>query len=259
MENHKRYFSEDEDNELQELPRVLKGDDIKIKESTLLEKKTQSPSLFKEAGLLSAMENAGNKIQQEEQRKILKNIGIGTPATRAAIIEVLFKKDYILKDKKSLIPTEKGLQVYELIKDKKIADVTMTAEWELELQKIENNEEDLSNFQKRIEGYTSVITKELLRTKIVREDLPRLICPKCKKNELRILNKVVKCKDEVCNWWQFRLVCGKVLSVVDIQMLVEKRKTSLIQGMKSKAGKSFDAYIILNDAEESSFEFEKTK
>jgi DNA topoisomerase-3 len=252
-------FSEDENNELQELPHVLKGDDIKIKESTILEKKTQPASLFTEAGLLSAMENAGNKIGQEEQRKILKNIGIGTPATRAAIIEVLFKRDYILKDKKSLIPTEKGLQIYELIKDKKIADVTMTAEWELELQKIENNEGDLSNFQKRIEGYTSVITKELLRTKIVREDLPRLICPKCKKNELRILNKVVKCKDEVCNWLQFRLVCGKVLSVVDIQLLVEKGKTSLIQGMKSKAGKSFDAYIILNDAGESSFEFEKTK
>lgn len=252
-------FSEDENNELQELPQVLKGDDIKIKKSVILEKKTQTPSLFTEAGLLSAMENAGSKIEQEEQRKILKNIGIGTPATRAAIIEVLFNRDYIKKDKKSLVPTEKGLQVYKLIKDKKIADVKMTAEWELELQKIENNEEDLSNFQKRIEAYTSVITNELLQTKIIREELPDLICPKCKKERLRILDKIIKCKDVACNWMQFRMICGKLLTVNDIQLLVEKRKTSLIKGMKSKAGKSFDAYIILNDAGDSSFEFDKNK
>ncbi|AZA55582.1 type IA DNA topoisomerase [Chryseobacterium sp. G0201] len=252
-------FSEDENNELQELPQVLKGDDIKIKKSVILEKKTQPPSLFTEADLLSAMESVGSKIEQKEQRKILKNIGIGTPATRAAIIEVLFDRDYIQKDNKSLIPTEKGLQVYRLIRDKKIADVTMTAEWELELQKIENKENDLSNFQKRIEAYTSVITNELLQTKIIREDLPDLICPKCKKEKLRILDKIVKCKDERCNWMQFRMVCGKLLTVNDIQLLIEKGKTSLIKGMKSKAGKSFDAYMILNDAGESVFEFDKNK
>ncbi|MCX8530844.1 type IA DNA topoisomerase [Chryseobacterium luquanense] len=252
-------FSEDENNELQELPQVLKGDDIKIKKSVILENKTQPPSLFTESGLLSAMENAGSKIEQEEQRKILKNIGIGTPATRAAIIEVLFNRDYIQKDKKSLVPTEKGLQVYRLIKDKKIADVTMTAEWELELQKIENNEEDLLNFQRRIEAYTSVITDELLQTKIIREELPDLICPKCKKERLRILDKIIKCKDDACNWMQFRLVCGKLLTVNDIQLLIEKGKTSLIKGLKSKAGKSFDAYMILNDAGETVFEFDKNK
>lgn len=205
------------------------------------------------------MENAGNKIEQEEQRKILKNIGIGTPATRAAIIEILFKRGYIIKDKKSLVPTDKGLQVYEFIKDKKIADVTMTAEWELELQKIENNEIDLLNFQKKVEVYTEVITEELLGTKIVIKDVPQLICPKCKKAELLILDKIVKCKDEVCNWLQFRMVCGRVLAVSDIKLLIENRKSSLIKGMKSKAGKSFDAFIILNDAGESSFEFEKNK
>lgn len=255
----KGHFSEDENTELQELPHVLKGDDIKIKESTTLEKKTQPPSLFTEASLLSAMENAGSKIEQEEQRKILKNIGIGTPATRAAIIEIFFKRGYIIKDNKSLVPTDKGLQVYEFIKDKKIADVTMTSEWELELQKIENNEVDLLNFQKKIEDYTKVISEELLATKIVIKDVPQLICPKCKKAELLILDKIVKCQDEVCNWLQFRMVCGKVLAVSDIKLLIENRKSSLIKGMKSKAGKSFDAYIILNDAGESSFEFEKTK
>lgn len=205
------------------------------------------------------MENAGSKIEQEEKRKILKNIGIGTPATRAATIEILFKRGYIKRDRKSLVPTEKGLKVYGLIKDKKIADVSMTAEWELELQMIENSEADLSEFQKSIEAYTSEITNELFNLNITRDDLPDLICPKCKKEKIRILDKIVKCKNDECNWMQFRLVCGKILSVSNIQLLVEKRKTSLIKGMKSKAGKSFDAYIILNDAGETAFEFEKNK
>lgn len=250
-------FSEDENNQFQELPHVIKDEVIKIKEYKLLEKKTHATSLFTEAGLLSAMETAGNKIEDEEQRKILKNIGLGTPATRAAIIEVLYTRGYIKKDKKSIIPTEKGLEVYKLIKDKKIADVTKTAEWELELQKIENNENDLANFQKRIEAYTSAITNELLQMKIVREDLPTLICPKCKKEKLRILDKIVKCKDDACNWLYFRMVCGKMLTVNDIQLLVEKGKTSLIKGLKSKGGKSFEAYIVLDDTGESSFEFDK--
>ncbi|MDN3709521.1 DNA topoisomerase, partial [Myroides ceti] len=83
------------------------------------------------------------------ERKVLQNIGIGTPATRSAIIETLFTRNYIQREKKSLIPTEKGLQVYELVKDRKIADVAMTAEWELALQKIENNEADAGAFQNR--------------------------------------------------------------------------------------------------------------
>ncbi|MFC5872309.1 DNA topoisomerase-3 [Chryseobacterium arachidis] len=248
-------FSDTEDVELQELPKVLKGDDLKVKEPILLERKTQPPSLFTEAGLLAAMEHAGSKIEQDEQRKILKNIGIGTPATRAATIEILFKRGYIQKEKKSLIPTDKGLLVYELIKDKKIADVVMTAEWELELQKIEANEKNFSDFQKRIEAYTSLITKELLQSAIVRSDLPKLICPKCKSQQVRILDKIVRCKDESCNWAQFRMICGKILSVSDIQLLIETGKSSLIKGMKSKAGKSFDAYLVLNDIAESSFEF----
>lgn len=252
-------FAEEDAPDLQELPIIKKGDEVKIKETAVLEKKTQPPPLFTEAFLLSAMENAGNKIEEDEKRKILTNIGIGTPATRASIIEILFSRNYIRRDKKSLIPTDKGLQVYELVKDKKIADVTLTAEWELQLQKIENKELDFSGFQKEIEDYTSVITEELLQTARVRVDVPRLICPKCKKDELRISDRIVKCKNDTCQWLQFRLTCGKLLSVHEIQHLVETGKSPLIKGMKSKGGKSFDAYLVLNEAGETSFEFEPSR
>jgi len=105
----------------------LKGDNLKIKEISLLEKEIQPPTLFTEAGLLSAMENAGSKIEKKEKRKILQYIGIGTPATRAATIEALVIRGYINSDRKSLVLTEKGLQVYGFFTDKKNA--TLTAEW----------------------------------------------------------------------------------------------------------------------------------
>ncbi|MNF44720.1 DNA topoisomerase 3 [compost metagenome] len=252
-------FSDDDAELLQELPKLKKDDELKIKHASVLEKKTKPPVLYSEAGLLSAMETAGKEIEKEEERKALQSIGIGTPATRAAIIETLFTRNYIQRELKTLIPTGKGLQVYELVKDKKIADVAMTAQWEVALQKIENSETSTGAFQKEIETYAASITNELLQISIAQENLPKLICPKCKKQQLIIRDKIVKCPDEVCNWVQFRNVCGVQIGIADLEILVNKGKTSLIKGMKSKAGKKFDAYIVLNDNAESSFEFEKSK
>lgn len=252
-------FTDDGEEPVQELPELRKGDELAIKEAAVLEKKTKPPVLYTEAGLLSAMETAGKEIENEEERKALKNIGIGTPATRAAIIETLFTRNYIQRDKRSLIPTEKGLQVYGLVKDRKIADVAMTAEWELALQKIENNEADAGTFQKEMETYAKSITDELLQTSIASTNQPNLTCPKCKSQQLIIRDKIVKCPDEACNWVQFRTVCGVQISIENVTSLVNKGKTSLIKGMTSKAGKKFDAYIILKENAESSFEFEKNK
>lgn len=252
-------FTEDDSEPVQELPELKVGDDLKIKEATVLEKKTKPPVLYTEAGLLSAMENAGKEVENEDERKALQGIGIGTPATRAAIIETLFKRDYIKREKKSLIPTDKGLQVYEAVKDKRIADVAMTAEWEMALQKIESNEASASDFHHSMQAYASSVTQELLAIHIANESQPELTCPKCKAQKLLIRDKVAKCPDEVCGWLQFRNICGVQLSVAEITSLVNKGKTSLIKGMKSKAGKTFDAYIMMKDNGDTAFEFEKSK
>jgi len=252
-------FKEEDGEPVQELPDLKVGDELKIKEASVLEKKTKPPVLYTEAGLLSSMENAGKEIANEDERKALQGIGIGTPATRAAIIETLFKRDYIKREKKSLIPTEKGLQVYEIVKDKRIADVAMTAEWEMALQKIENNEADATDFHQSMKAYASSVTQELLSISIAGQNQPELTCPKCQAHRLLIRDKIVKCPDGACNWFQFRNVCGVRLSLAEIENLVNKRKTNLIKGMKSKAGKKFDAYIILKDDCRSSFEFEKRK
>lgn len=252
-------FTEDDNESVQELPELKVGDELKIKEATVLEKKTKPPMLYTEAGLLSAMENAGKEVENEDERKALHGIGIGTPATRAAIIETLFKRDYIKREKKSLIPTDKGLRVYKVVKDKRIANVAMTAEWEMVLQKIENNEASASDFHQSMQSYASSVTQELLTIHMANENQPNLTCPKCKAQKLLIRDKVVKCPDEACGWLQFRNICGVQLSVGEITNLVNKGKTSLIKGMKSKAGKIFNAYIVMKENGDTTFEFEKSK
>lgn len=252
-------FSDEDTEPVQDLPELKKDDELKLKNSVVLEKKAKPPVLYTEAGLLSAMETAGKEIENEEERKALQNIGIGTPATRASIIETLFTRNYIQREKKALIPTEKGLQVYHLVKDKKIADVAMTAEWELALQKIENRETDSTAFQKEMEMYAASITDELFNTSVNMSKLPEVVCPKCENHQLIIRDKLVKCPDDACSWVQFRNICGAQLSVQDIEQLIGTGKTNLIRGMKSKSGKKFDAYIVLNEKAESSFQFENNK
>lgn len=240
-----------------ELPEFNVGDELRISKADLKEIISQPPKMYSEADLLSAMENAGRSIDNKEQQKAISNIGIGTPATRASIIETLLHRNYIIRKNKSLIPTEKGTKVYDLVKDQKIANVQMTAEWEMALDKIEKGELNSKQFLDDIKNYTAEIIRELLSLSIQEENIPELKCPKCQEQNLLIKDKIVKCPDEQCNWMQFRKVCGIQLSVDHISSLITNRKTPLIKNMKSKSGKKFEAYLILNENLTTSFKFPK--
>ncbi|SMP12528.1 MULTISPECIES: type IA DNA topoisomerase [Chryseobacterium] len=238
-----------------DLPEMKIGDELKISQADLKEKTTQPPKLYIEADLLSAMENVGRSIEDKEQQKTIANIGIGTPATRASIIETLLSRNYITRKNKALVPTEKGLKVYDLVKDQKIANAQMTAEWEMALDKIEKGELSSKQFITDIKNYTREITKELLLLSILQENIPQLKCPKCQQHNLIIKDKIVKCPDEQCNWIQFRNVCGVQLSLQQIISLINDRKTPLIKNMKAKNGKKFSAYLVLKDDHKTIFEF----
>ncbi|MGV2448946.1 UNVERIFIED_CONTAM: DNA topoisomerase 3 [Ralstonia mannitolilytica] len=240
---------------LTELPEFKIGDELTIPKTELLEKTTQPPKLYTEADLLSAMENAGSSIENKEEKQALSTIGIGTPATRASIIETLFSRSYIIRKSKTLHPTDKGLQVYSLVKDKKIANVQMTAEWEMAMDKIEKGELNRTQFINDIQEYTAEITSELLSLHIPQENIPQLKCPKCQQHTLIIKDKIVKCPKEQCSWILFRTICGIQLSIKDLTLLLTQNKTSLIKNMKSKNGKKFDAFIILKNDFSTSFEF----
>ena len=231
------------------LPLLSNGDVLPINGTDLLEKQTKPRPLHTESSLLSSMETCGKDLSNEEEREAIKESGIGTPATRAGIIETLFSREYIVREKKSLVPTNKGLVVYLAVRDKKIADISMTGEWENALNKIAAGEMDADTFHKGIEVYAAQITTELLESKIEGENKQESCpCPKCKSGQVTIFQKVAKCNNESCGLTVFRNKSGKDLTDGQLKDLLIKGKTGTIKGFKSKENKSFDA-VVTFDAE----------
>lgn len=231
----------EEDEEKIRLPELIQKDILPIHSCEQVEKQTKPKPLHTESSLLSAMESCGRELDNEEEREAMKEVGIGTPATRAAIIETLFARGYVVREKKSLVPTEKGLAVYYIVKDKKIADIQMTGMWENALAKIEKGEMDANTFHKGIEVYVTQITTELLNAQVTVDSADSCTCPKCKKGRILFFPKVAKCSEVDCGLTIFRERCGKQLTGKQIVTLVTKGKTEVIKGLKGKSGKVFDA------------------
>ncbi len=152
---------EKKDEENASLPKVVQGENLPVPNKAILEKQTKPKPLYNEASLLKALETAGKEIDDEELRYAMKDSGLGTPATRASIIETLIKRDYVLREKKNLLPTQMGLAVYTVVKDQKIAQAELTGTWEKRLEEIRSGA-SVVDFQEEIKTYTRTITNELL-------------------------------------------------------------------------------------------------
>lgn len=258
------FDAKDEPNDEEDsitLPVLLEGDNLFVRDCEIQEKQTKPRPLHTEASLLSYMESAGKEVEDEQQREAMKECGIGTPATRASIIETLFSREYIVREKKSLVPTNKGLVVYLAVKDKKIADVAMTGQWEEALNKIASGDMDAVTFHKGIEIYASQITTELLSTVIERTDnYNTCSCPKCKNGQVVFYPKVVKCKDENCGLAVFKTIAKKELTDGQLNDLLINGKTALIKGfVSSKTGSTFDAIVKFDADYKTVFEFPTRK
>lgn len=237
----------DEDDEgTAALPPLQPGEAFPLQSAECVEKQTKPRPLHTESSLLSAMEHCGRELQDDELRDSLKGNGIGTPATRASIIETLFARDYVRREKKSLVPTDKGLAVYQIVKDKRIADVEMTGQWETALAKIESGEMNPDTFRKGIEVYAAQITEELLQVQVSVADGGHIPCPKCRSGRILLYPKVAKCSNVDCGLTVFRGKGEKQLTDSQIADLVTKGKTSLIKGFRSREGKPFDAYLTFD-------------
>lgn len=254
-------FSEQdtEDEDTATLPPLQEGQTLPLSGVDLLEKQTKPKPLHTESSLLAAMENAGKELEDAGLKASMKDAGIGTPATRAAIIETLFARQYIVREKKNLVPTDKGLAVYQIVKDKKIADVEMTGMWETALAKIEASGMDADTFRKGIEVYAAQITAELLSVQLSFASGETCPCPKCGSGRILFYPKVAKCSNVDCTLTIFRNKCDKQLTDKQIVELVTKRKTGLIKGFKGKNGKVFDASLMLDEQFNVAFSFPEKK
>ena len=245
---------------LSSLPSLTEGEVLPLVSAEITEHKTKPKPLYTEATLLSAMENAGKEVKEDDKRKAMAECGIGTPATRANIIETLILRDYIRRDRKSIIPTEKGLAVYEIVKDKKIANAEMTGSWELALAAIEAGQMPAEKFAKGINSYVGTICEELLAlSPQVQKSYPTYRCPKCGQQSVGIYTKVAKCRNEGCDFHVFREICGTLLTEDNIRDLITTGRTPVLNGLTSKTGKKFNARLVLNEEYTTSFVFENKK
>lgn len=253
------------------LPELTVGERLAIAKIDLVEDTTKPKPLLTDATLASAMEFAGRFSDDKELASALKGVGIGTVATRAEIKNKLLARRYIMykgedepgkkKKGKQLIPTKLGLNVYSAIRDRKIASVEMTAEWEIKLKELEEGNLDEASFEREIRGYTGEIVKNLLkgeRLARVREALQadKLKCPRCGE-EIRLYDKSAWCKK--CNYTLWRTIAGKRLSDDTMKKLLKDKQTGLLSGFTSKKGTTFDAYVVLDSEGAAHFEFPQKK
>lgn len=222
------------------------GEEIPVMGHGLAQKKTMPRPLYTDATLLSVMENCGKEIADEQAREAVKELGIGTPATRAAIITTLFKRDYIERSGKSIRPTEKGLYLYESVKGMMVADAELTGTWEKALAQIEGHTLDPESFMLSIREYTGKVTGEILRLKFPEPSSRAFTCPKCGTGNVVVKSKVAKCDREGCGLLVFRRFLNKELTDQHLEQLFSSGSTRLIKGLKGKKGVSFDATVAFD-------------
>ena len=250
-----------EDREDTVLPDWKEGDTLSMNGCTMSSGMTRPKPLHTESTLLAAMETAGREgVEDEEARQALKDCGIGTPATRAAIIETLLRREYMVRVKKSLVPTEKGLALYSIVKGMDIADVEMTGRWESELAEIEKGRTPHEAFLRDIEDYTRKITTELLACdKIFGHKASGCACPKCGTGTMQFYGKVVRCDNPDCALPVFRQIAGRTLTDTEMTDLLAKGRTGVLSGFKSKQGKPFSAAVAFDADFNTVFEFPEAK
>ena len=229
---------------------------------------TEPPKPYTEADLITAMETAGKHLEDEEARALMKadNKGLGTPATRAGIINALFHNSYLAKNGKSIMPTAKGIFLIEHLPIEELKSPEMTGQWEKRLHDIANGKADYNAFitameQTVREWYSAVVSSADTEKYVSDEDT--LSCPFCGA-------RVIKgkfgyfCsakKDTGCPFSVGKEYCGKDISDAQAIRLIEKGKTALIKGFKKKDGKGeFDAYLVVDKtAKKIKFEFPAKK
>jgi DNA topoisomerase-3 len=262
-EGEERPGRDDEEDEGrdQHLPKLERGETVETREVEALEKETQPPRRYSDASLLAAMETAGKLVDDEELREAMKDSGIGTPATRAAMIERLITVGYIERDGRALVCTEKGLNVIRLLGEHPLTSPTMTGDWEHRLAAIEEGQDSREKFMGDIEKFAEKTVAEL-DNKLKDVRIPRANlgpCPVCGRdiNENR---KGYSCwgrDDPGCGFVIWKGKAGKQLPVSAARELITRGRTlKPVTGFKSRAGRNFRARLALMQNEEGKWRVE---
>ncbi len=275
---------EDEEND-QSLPDLKKGDTRIISDAALLTRKTKPPAAYTESTLLQAMETAGKLIESEELREAIKDSGLGTPATRAEIIEKLIKVEYMLRDKKKLIPTPKGIQLVTLAAAE-ITSPELTGSWEKRLSDISRGRDNDEDFMQAITAFVCSIVDQIKTSSALRAAaLPRqtlpgresgqttapakadtknvsvanarpavqrtviATCPACQRGGIIEGNRGFGCNrfKEGCNYVVWKEFHGKKLSQAAIDSLIAGKPTRSIKGFVLEDGRTVSGRLQMKE------------
>ncbi len=245
---------EDETHE-QQLPRLSEGEPAQVLEIASVAKETKPPRRYSDASLLAAMETAGKLVDDEALREAMKDSGIGTPATRAAIIERLIDVGYVERDGRSLVVTEKGLNVIRLLGEHALTSPDLTGTWEHRLGRIERGEDSREQFMRDIADFAKetveVLDETLKDVRIPRANLGP--CPVCGHDILEN-RKGYSCwsrDDPGCGFVIWKAKAGKTLPLAVARELISNGRTERpVTGFRGRTGRSFRARLALMQNEE---------
>ena len=256
------YGKETQEKSDENLPAVTQGERVSTERIEIKEDTTKPPARYTEATILSAMENAGKLLDDEELAEAMKERGLGTPATRASIIETLIAAHYLVRHGKELQPTAKAMQTIMLLKNSvpELVSPEMTGEWEFRLREIEHKKLTRDKFMADIRELTASIVKEAKHfhpDDHVENAEPFGECPKCG-NKLIERFKSFSCMNDDCDFTVWKTIAGRLLGREEFEELLAKRSIGPLTGFRSKAGKRFAAVLKLNDEFKTEFDFEAT-
>ena len=243
------------------LPKVEQGENVRTLEVDSAEKETKPPRRFSDASLLSAMETAGKLVDDEDAQEAMKDSGIGTPATRAAIIERLIDVAYVEREGRALVCTDKGVNVIRFLGEHALTSATMTGEWEHRLNRIEEGEESRERFMQDIAAFAAktvkILDENLKEVRVPRANLGP--CPVCGRDIVEN-RKGFSCwsrEDPGCGFVIWKSKAGKTLPIVVARELITRGRTEkAVTGFKGRSGRSFRARLALMQTEDGKWRVE---
>ena len=252
-----------EGDDAPQLPPVKPKEKVRTEDVVVLASQTKPPARFNEATLLSAMEGAGKLLEDEELREAMRSKGLGTPATRAQIIENLIAETYLHREGRELIPTAKAFQLLTALRGLKIEELTspeLTGEWEYKLAQMEQGRLSRDAFMREIGEMARHIVHQAktYESDTVPGDFATLNtpCPKCR-GVIKENYKKFQCQS--CDFALWKIVAGRQFETEEIENLLGERRVGPLQGFRNKMGRPFAAIIRLNDQHEPEFDFGQTK
>jgi DNA topoisomerase-3 len=253
------YGKEAETEDTPTLAAVKANEQVETTAVEVKQSQTKPPPRFNEATLLSAMEGAGKLVEDDELREAMREKGLGTPATRATIIENLIREEYMLRQGKDLQATAKAFALMELLNGLGVQELTkpeLTGDWEFQLREVQRKQKSRSEFMAGIADMTRKIVDRAKKYEY--DTIPgdfgilKTPCPKCG-SEVHERYKAFQCVK--CDFSIWKIISGRLFEAQEIESLIRDRQIGPLQGFRSKAGKPFAAVIKLNEENAAKFDF----